>query len=272
MSRRLRHLRGWRRRLVLVILVIAVSVVSGTRTETTSLMASNGTSRSPRIVVNFQPVHNASKRDRKETARLFLRRLSLLRVPGASVRWKDGELLLSLPNTNLAKRSIAVVGEAGRIFVRPARCGAPPFVGRSSTSAEAASASLPGCTLSSSLTASNVVDESTPGETFHERVVPEDKALGAYPSTSPAEDSKTKTVLLPVVSGGGQYGRYMLGPAALSSKTFASADVHEEPHDRWTVDYVLTRAGTSSWERFARRTVHEIDAVEARRPSWSRHK
>ncbi len=252
----------WFFRAVVLGLVIAlVSTPSTGASQTTGALTSRS-SGSKQLSVVFEPSHKVSDAVLGEVVRIITHRLGSLRFANASARARRGTIVVLMPDTKKAKQLIEIIGETGRVFVRPALCGAPAFAGGASGGAEPVTATLPACTARSQLTVANLGTSPSAGATFHVNAVPADRSFAAYPSTPPASDRKGGTVLLPVIKGVGQYARYLLGPAAVTDHSFASAIAKRTSLGRWFVDYTLTSKGTSQWEVLAKARFHEIVAVE----------
>ena len=244
---------------VLALVVGVVLTSAAGAAQITATRPSRSSARQLSLV--FKPAHKVSNAVLAETVRILRHRLNSLGLPKASARSQRGEVVVLVPDTKKAKQFSETIGETGRVFLRPALCGAPAFAGEASPGAEPATVALPACTATSQLTESNLGASPSAGTTFHVNTVPADRSLAAYPSTSPTSDRKARTVLLPAIKGA-QYARYLLGPAAMTDHAFASATAQKTPFGRWLVNYTLTSMGTSQWEDLAKARFHEIVAVD----------
>jgi preprotein translocase subunit SecD len=251
---RSRHSGSWLRLISLVIVALAWSAAS------VSMAASRPLSRTvyrPRLVAVFKPAGKVTRANLDETVRILRDRLSVLRLRDASVALHMGDVVVYLPQNQDARRALGMIGEVGQVSLRPALCGAPPFVGSSRMGAMPSTAALPGCTAASQLTAAHLERASSSNSAF----VRADAQLAFYPSSSPRLEAKTGKVLLPAIKGEGRYARYLLGPIRMTGRGFGSAFVRMTRLGRWIVDYTFTRQGTAQWEELAKANFHKIVAT-----------
>lgn len=87
-----------------------------------------------------------------------------------------------------------------------------------------------------------------------------DPRFATYPSTSPANDKNNSIVLLPgsAWSGG---GRYILGPAGLTSSAISSAGIHQVS-GQWIIQLDLTGEGSVRWDAMAQQQFHQIVGID----------
>jgi hypothetical protein len=166
--------------------------------------------------------------------------------------------IVILSNRPLSETIVAAVSQVGSLFLRPVFCYAPPFVGTSNGSALSSTTTLPKCSATSQLTATNLDINANTGEPSNS--VPEDLSLADYPSTAPADDLEPSTVLLPGIAGDNQ--RYLLGPAGLTGRSVHSAVAQQNATGQWVVNYQLTASGSQAWDNFAQQNFHELVAIE----------
>lgn len=215
------------------------------------------------LSVIYKPAHKVSTSELNETVSILTNRVDGLGVSGATVGTQGGDVLVQVPGVKNARKIITSIGQTAQLYFRPALCGAPAFVGKSSSSAKKAATKLPSCSSTSSLTEANIgvtVNSSTAGYTSKNPAP--DSSLADYPSTAPTKDLKTKTVLLPEISGAGPYTRYLLGPAQLTGHAIATAIAQQTSLGKWVVSYTLTSKGTPAWESLAQKNFHQIVAIE----------
>jgi hypothetical protein len=168
------------------------------------------------------------------------------------------------PTGPAAVPPLAGVGHsAATLNFRPVLCFAPPL---SVTSGRATSSGpLPACSSSSQLTAANldVRSDSSGVAGYTANNVPADTQFDTYRSTSPFNDDKAATVILPSSPGsqscGG--GRCVLGPAQLTGSAVKSAAAQLEGGE-WVVNVTLTGKGSTQWDTFTQRQFHQIIAVD----------
>ncbi len=215
------------------------------------------------LSVIYKPAHKVSQTDLDQTVTILTDRVDGLGVSGATVGTQGGNIIVQVPGVKNGQQILKTIGQTAQLYFRPALCGAPTFVGKSTKSAKPATAALPACTSSTELTEANldVIPES--GTTFHENTIAADTALADYPSTTPTSTHyKTHTVLLTEISGAGQYTRYLLGPAELTGHAVAHAVAEQTQLGDWIVSYTLTGKGSPEWDKLAQKSFHEIVAIE----------
>ncbi len=214
------------------------------------------------LSVIYKPAHKVSQTDLNQTVTILTDRVNGLGVSGATVGTQGGDIIVQVPGVKNGQQILKTIGQTAQLYFRPALCGAPAFVGKSSKSTKPAGAQLPACPPTSQLTEANLGVVPSTGTTFHENSVPADPVLADYPSTSPTKDFRTKTVLLPEIPGAGQYTRYLLGPAALTGHAVAHAVAQQTQLGRWVVNYTLTAKGSPAWDKLAQKYFHQIIAIE----------
>ncbi|MGH9100747.1 MAG: protein translocase subunit SecD, partial [Acidimicrobiales bacterium] len=203
-----------------------------------------------------------SQTDLNQTVTILTDRVDGLGVSGATVGTQGGDIIVQVPGVKDGRQILKTIGQTAQLYFRPALCGAPAFVGKSSKTAKPEHAALPACAPSNELTEANLGVVPAAGTTFHENSVPVDTVLADYPTTKPTQDTRTKTVLLPEISGAGQYTRYLLGPSALTGHAVSKAVAQQTQLGRWVVNYTLTGKGSPQWDALASKYFHQIIAIE----------
>jgi preprotein translocase subunit SecD len=131
-------------------------------------------------------------------------------------------------------------------------------------SAFPSAAALPTCTPKYELTAKNlgvVPNGSVDG--FKANTVKLDPRFRDFRSTPHGEVLAMSDVLLPGIKGAGSGGRFVLGPAKLTSSAIKSAKAVKEHLGAWVVDYRLTAPGSVAWDAFAKSQFHAYIAIVA---------
>ncbi|MGH8988219.1 MAG: hypothetical protein ACRDXC_06430, partial [Acidimicrobiales bacterium] len=232
-----------------IVIVIAIGSLAGTVAAHWSPRL--GLDLDGGLSVVYKPARKVSQADLDQTVTILTNRVNGLGVSGATVGTQGGDIIVQVPGVKDGHQILKTIGETAQLYFRPALCGAPAFVGKSSKSAKPDTAPLPACASSSQLTEANLGVVPAAGTTFHENTVAADSALTAYPSTKPTKDTRHKTVLLPAINTAGQYSRYLLGPAALTGHAVARAVAQQTQLGRWVVNYTLTSKGSPGWDSVA---------------------
>jgi preprotein translocase subunit SecD len=246
---------------LVIVVVVAIGSLAGTLAA--GWAPKLGLDLAGGLSVIYKPAHKVSQSDLNETDTILTNRVDGLGVSGATVGTQGGDIVVQVPGVKNGRQILKTIGQTAQLYFRPALCGAPAFVGKSAKSAKSATAALPSCTSSTKLTKTNLDVTVTGTATgYKANSVAPDTALADYPSTSPTHDAKTKTVLLPTITGAGEYTRYLLGPAQLTGRAIASAVAQQTQLGNWVVSYKLTSKGTPAWEKLAKSSFHEIVAIE----------
>jgi hypothetical protein len=146
-------------------------------------------------------------------------------------------------------------GHSISLSFRPVLCYAPPLALAGGQTAS--TGPLPACSPPSQLTASNLeVNVGTAQVTANP---PPDTGFSTYPSTPPNRNDTGSTVLLPGDSSSGGT-RYVLGPAALTQSSIASASSARES-GVWVVDVRFTPQGAVQWDALVARQFHAMIGV-----------
>jgi preprotein translocase subunit SecD len=183
---------------------------------------------------------------------------------GATVQSQGkNQVAVSIPGEKNSQQVLATLGNTAQLFFRPALCDAPPLnlkKGEAPTKGP-----LPTCASSSQLTEANlgVRADSSSVAGYTANNVPADTQFATYPTTSPFNDNKDATVILPSSPGsqscGG--GRCVLGPAQLTGTAVKSASA-ELLSGQWVVNLGLTGTGGTKWDTFAQQQFHAIIGID----------
>lgn len=164
--------------------------------------------------------------------------------------------------TGSTASTIGGVAGTAVFSVRPVLCAAPDYAGAAGQSPPAGV--LPACAAASQLSVLNLVvtpSSSNPDGYTSNTSIPPDAQFAAYPSTTPANDTATATVLLPAAPPTPAAGRFVLGPAGLTGASVQSASA-QVGNGGWLVNITLTSAGTAAWNELARTQFHAFVAVD----------
>jgi len=166
------------------------------------------------------------------------------------------EISVSIPGEKNTQQVLATLGNTAQLFFRPALCYAPALTvakGKTPTPGP-----LPTCAPASALTAANLaVNTSTAASTNNP---PPDTQFATYRSTSPLNDNKNDTVLLPG-TGAASGVRYVLGPAGMTGTAVKSATAQIN-NGQWNVNLNLTGPGASEWDTLAGKQFHAIIGID----------
>ncbi len=150
---------------------------------------------------------------------------------------------------------------AVNLSFRPVLCYAPPLtlaVGQA-----ASTGALPACSASTELTTSNLQVTPNSGNVngySNNTNIPADPQFATYPSTPTDEANQDDVVLLPGVAAEGS-GRYVRGPAALTQRGVISSSARVI-NGLWTIDLVLTPAGSTAWDALTRQQFHQLIGID----------
>jgi preprotein translocase subunit SecD len=166
------------------------------------------------------------------------------------------EISVSIPGEKNTQQVLATLGNTAQLFFRPALCYAPSLTvpkGKTPTTGP-----LPTCAPASALTAANLAVNTSTGQATSNP--PVDTQFATYRSTSPLNDNKNDTVLLPGTAANGS-GRYVLGPAGMTGTAVKSATAQIN-NGVWAVNLNLTSAGASEWDTLAGKQFHAIIGID----------
>jgi preprotein translocase subunit SecD len=171
------------------------------------------------------------------------------------------QISVSIPGEKNTQQVLATLGNTAQLFFRPALCYAPALTvakGKTPTTG-----SLPECSAATQLTEANLEvtpDSNTNAGYTSNTNIQEDAQFATYPSTSPLNDNKEATVLLPG-SGSASGSRYVLGPAGMTGTAVKSATAQLES-GVWAVNLNLTGPGASQWDKLAEEQFHAIIGID----------
>lgn len=171
------------------------------------------------------------------------------------------QISVQVPGEKNSQSILKTLGQTAQLLFRPALCYAPAF--SVAKGKQASTGPLPTCSASSQLTAANLQvtpDSSNVNGYTSNTNIPADPTFATYRSTSPFDDSKNETVLLPGTAANGS-GRYVLGPAQLTGTAVKSASAQLN-QGTWAVNLVLTGPGSTAWDNLAKQQFHAIIAID----------
>jgi SecD-like export protein len=155
--------------------------------------------------------------------------------------------------------SAATSKQAGDVTFRAVLCFAP-LQGKPAFSAQAA---LPSCQARFRLTAKNdgvSPDNSASG--FSSKTVKPDPRFLKFPDSTFTVVELKSDLLLSGIKGN-QSQRFFVGPAGLTASSIKSAKAVKQSLGQWVVEYQLTKAGSTTWNKFAKRQFHAYIAIVA---------
>ncbi len=181
---------------------------------------------------------------------------------GATVQSQGkNQIFVAIPGEKNSQQVLATLGNTAQLLFRPALCYAEPLTLKKGQSAS--TGPLPSCAPTSQLTAANLgvtPNSSAVNGYTGPNNVPPDPQFTTYRSTSPLDDSKGATVLLPASHGGGGL-RYVLGPAQLTGTAVKSASA-QVVNGQWVVNLTLNSKGAAEWDTFSQQQFHAIIAMD----------
>ena len=216
--------------------------------------------------------HNVSQADLDETVNILNLRVNGLGVSGAQVQTSGkNQISVSIPGVTDAQQVLDQIGQTARMYFRPVLCfGYPQSVPKGSKAKVLPPGveSIPACTSSSALTATNIAINTTTGQATNN--VPPDPQYATYATTSVEKPGYvTGIVLLPSVPGSGsgacgQSGlRCVLGPSQMTGRSIATAQATQNQTGEWVVDYTLNgAAGSALWDKVAAANFHQLLGIE----------
>lgn len=215
------------------------------------------------LSVVYKPATTATVSTLDVAANIISDRVNGLGVSGAEVTVQQGvggnNIVVSVPGIKNAQAVLKEIGQTAQLFFRPVLCetlpatkGAKPFT---------AATVYPKCTAASELTAANLqVTPANNTQGFTTANVPLDTAYTSYQSTPADDDTMSRTVLLPLLGGGGV--RYLLGPAELTGTIVTNAQAVVDSLGQWVVEYNFTSAGGPKWDAMAQKYFHAMIAID----------
>lgn len=248
------------RRSLVVSLVLTIVIAFGSLIATLSLGwgPKLGLDLAGGLSVVYKPATPASNADMQEVVTILSNRVNGLGVSGAQVNLQGKDVVVSVPGVTDARKVLAFVGQTAQLLFRPVLCETT----QATKTVSYVGKTLPTCgaqylTNQANL---NVVPNANLAAGFSSNNPPPDPAFASIKSTSPANDVKSKTVLLPLL---GQPGvRYVLGPAEMTGQSIAKAVAQEDTAGAWVVNYTLTSKGSPLWDKVAQANFHQLLAIE----------
>jgi hypothetical protein len=152
----------------------------------------------------------------------------------------------------------------GHFSLRPVLCGAPAFI----TTTDVLSGPLPSCGAQYQTTASNLATQpsSNASDGFTSANIPPDPSFAAYPSTPDHDaDEPSTTVLLSTdpTAGSQQYTRFVLGPAQMEGKVFASVTTAFDRNSvGWVVVGTMTPSNSALYDEVTHADFHQYMAID----------
>jgi len=247
---------------VSLISVIAITVIALSATLAAGWSPKLGLDLDGGLAVVYKTAHPVTPAELDTIVTILGERVNS-GTSGASVeRQGNDQISVSIPGEKNAQQTLATLGKTAQLFFRPALCYAPaktiPKGQKPSTGP------LPACSAATQLTATNLQvnpnSSNVNGYTSNSNIQA-DPQFATYPSTAPAQDDKSATVLLPGTSGSGGTGRYVLGPAGMTGQAVKSANAQLNG-GQWAVNLNLTSAGSAQWDKLASQQFHAIIGID----------
>ncbi len=209
------------------------------------------------LSVVYKPATTASNANMQEVVTILSNRVNGLGVSGAQVNLQGKDVVVSVPGVTDARQVLATIGQTAQLLFRPVLCQvAPP-----SKTAHAAK-TIPPCASQYVLSATNLNVQPAPNTVagFTMNNIPADPAYSSIATTTPAQDTANKDVILPVLGSRGV--RYLLGPAQMTGQSIGKAFAQQDTAGAWVVNYTLTSSGSPLWDSVARANFHRLVAIE----------
>ncbi len=204
------------------------------------------------LSVVYKPATATSTANMQEVVNILNNRVNGLGVSGAQVNLQGKDVVVSVPGVSDARAVLQAVGQTAQLLFRPVLCetSAP------SKKARAVSV-IPSCGSNYLMTAANLAVNTSTGLPTNN--IGLDPQYATIKSTSPQNDNKNATVLLPSL---GSSIRYVLGPAQLTGQAVKTAIAQQNQLGAWVVNYSLTGAGSPEWDKVAQANFHAMLAIE----------
>jgi preprotein translocase subunit SecD len=236
--------------------VIAIAVIALSATLAAGWSPKLGLDLDGGLAVVYQTHHPVSQAQLDTIVTILNDRVNA-GTTGASVDSQGkNQISVSIPGEKNTQQVLATLGNTAQLFFRPAICEAPALT--VSKGEKASTGPLPTCSASSMLTEANLAVNESTGQATNSP--PADTQFATYPSTSPDNDNKSATVLLPGTAAAGS-GRYVLGPAGMTGTAVKSASAQLNS-GVWDVDLNLTGQGATEWDTLAQQQFHAIIGID----------
>jgi preprotein translocase subunit SecD len=245
---------------MIVSLVLTIAIAFGSLATTLSLGwgPKLGLDLAGGLSVVYKPVTPTSKANMQEVVQILTNRVNGLGVSGAQVNLQGKNVVVSVPGVTDARKVLALVGETAQLLFRPVLCQV--------TEAKKVykySGTLPACGATYALTESNLAVTPAPntaaGYNWDSSIQPDPKYADVA-TTTPIDDVKNKSVILPVLGSKGV--RYLLGPAQMTGQSIGKAYAQIDTAGAWVVNYTLTSKGSPLWDKVANENFHQELAIE----------
>ncbi len=204
------------------------------------------------LSVVYKPATATSTANMQEVVNILNNRVNGLGVSGAQVNLQGKDVVVSVPGVSDARAVLKAVGQTAQLLFRPVLC---------ETSAPTKKArvvsTIPSCGSNYLMTAANLAVNTSTGLPTNN--IGLDPQYANIQSTSPQNDNKNATVLLPSL---GSSIRYVLGPAQLTGQAVKTALAQQNQLGAWVVNYSLTGAGSPAWDKVAQANFHAMLAIE----------
>ncbi len=204
------------------------------------------------LSVVYKPATATSTANMQEVVNILNNRVNGLGVSGAQVNLQGKDVVVSVPGVSDARAVLKAVGQTAQLLFRPVLC---------ETSAPTKKArvvsTIPSCGSNYLMTAANLAVNTSTGLPTNN--IGLDPQYANIQSTSPQNDNKNSTVLLPSL---GSSIRYVLGPAQLTGQAVKTALAQQNQLGAWVVNYSLTGAGSPAWDKVAQANFHAMLAIE----------
>jgi preprotein translocase subunit SecD len=242
--------------------VFAIAVISLSATLAAGWNPKLGLDLNGGLAVVYQ-THTAVNQDELHNIVSILNSRVNAGTSGATVSSQGkGQISVSIPGEKNSQAVLATLGNTAQLFFRPALYYAPALT--VPPGQKPATGPLTPGSSTSLLTAANlgVVPNSNTAQGYNgPNNLPEDPHFATYRSTSPLNDGKNSTVLLPAAPGSQPPARYVLGPALLTGTAVHSANA-QLVNNLWTVNIVFSGAGAKTWDALAQQQFHAIIGID----------
>jgi preprotein translocase subunit SecD len=238
--------------------VVAIAVIALSATLAAGWSPKLGLDLDGGLAVVYQ-THTAVSSSELDTIVTILNNRVNTGTSGATVESQGkNQISVSIPGEKNSQQILATLGNTGQLFFRPALCyGAPYHLAKGQ---KPTPGPLPtSCAATSALTAANLKVDTSSGQAT--ATPPIDPQFATYPTTSPDNDAKTATVLLPGTGAAAVNARYVLGPAGLSGTGVGSATAALQ-NGQWVVNMSLNSTGSQAWDTLATQQFHAIIAID----------
>ena len=203
------------------------------------------------LSVVFQPMRKVSNSTLQEVATIMGDRASGLGVSGSTVQTQGGNVVVQMPGEKNPQHVLGILGNTAQLYFRPVLGGAPAYTGAKTAAYKVPPAPTGGYVYSQAYYTSS---SSANGNGTYAPPVQftADPVYASYPSTPANRDAnyKNQNVILPT-NGQGFAPRYVLGPVEATGTIVKSAQAGLSSANQWVVDFSLTAAGQSVFDKMA---------------------